>query len=189
MFSRWKLQIKTEQRKFSINPFEKNQEAGIGSFFEIKKKKIITTGKARLEAFWPNDKSKWSDNNWRGEGGRWKTILSVFLPISSGNANLTKFQYSTLHSLDSVDAFDTWKYFTRTLYHYKNLTKMMMKLILKIKSPIVRLLMTREQTWPPSNPFRRTLHFVHWTFSHLVFFFHISHFAFYSDYFDMLSKI
>ena len=140
-----------------------------------KKEEIITTGKARLEAFWPNDKSKWSDNNWRGEGGRWKTIISVFLPISSGNANLTKFQYSTLHSLDSVDAFDTWKYFTRTLYHYKNLTKMMMKLILKIKSPIVRLLMTREQTWPPSNPFRRTLHFVHWTFSHLVFFSGIFH--------------
>ena len=41
MFSRWKLQIKTEQRKFSINPFEKNQEAGIGSFFEIKKKKLL----------------------------------------------------------------------------------------------------------------------------------------------------
>ena len=65
----------------------------------------------------------------------------------------------------------------------------MMKLILKIKSPIVRLLMTREQTWPPSNPFRRTLHFVHWTFSDLVFFWHISHFASYSDYFDILSKI
>lgn len=39
MFSRWKLQIKTEQRKFSINPFEKNQEAGIGSLFEIKNEK------------------------------------------------------------------------------------------------------------------------------------------------------
>ena len=34
-----KLQIKTEQRKFSINPFEKNQEAGIGSLFEIKNEK------------------------------------------------------------------------------------------------------------------------------------------------------
>ena len=39
MFSGWKLQIKTEQRKFSINPFEKNQEAGIGSLFEIKNEK------------------------------------------------------------------------------------------------------------------------------------------------------
>ena len=51
MFSQWKLQIKTEQRKFSINPFEKNQEAGIGSLFEIKKKKIVTMGKVGLEAF------------------------------------------------------------------------------------------------------------------------------------------
>ena len=93
-----------------------------------------------------------------------------FSPFSSGNVNSTNFEYSTLHSLDSVDAFDTRKYFTWTLCHYTNLIKMMMKLILKIKSPIVRLLMTREQTWPPSNPFRRTLHFVHWTFSDLVFF-------------------
>ena len=131
--------------------------------------KVVTMGKAGLEAFWPNDKSKWSVNNRRGEGGRWKTILSVFLLFSSGNVNSTNFEYSTLHSLDSADAFDTRKYFTWTLCHYTNLIKMMMKLILKIKSPIVRLLMTREQTWPPSNPFRRTLHFVHWTFSYLFF--------------------
>ena len=141
--------------------------------------KVVTMGKAGLEAFWPNDKSKWSVNNRRGEGGRWKTILSVFLLFSSGNVNSTNFEYSTLHSLDSVDAFDTRKYFTWTLCHNTNLIKMMMKLILKIKSPIVRLLMTREQTWPPSNPFRRTLHFVHWTFSDLFFFWHISHFASY----------
>ena len=66
-------------------------------------------GKVGLEAFWPNDKSKWSENNRRGEGGRWKTILSVFLLFSSGNVNSTNFEYSTLHSLDSVDAFDTYK--------------------------------------------------------------------------------
>ena len=88
MFSRWKLQIKTEQRKFSINPFEKNHEAGIGSFFEIKKKKIVTMGKVGLEAFWPNDKSKWSDNNRKVADEK---QFSVFLPLSSGNANLTNF--------------------------------------------------------------------------------------------------
>ena len=88
MFSRWKLQIKTEQRKFSINPFEKNQEAGIGSFFEIKKKKIVTMGKVGLEAFWPNDKSNRSDNNGKVADEK---QFSVFLPLSSGNANLTNF--------------------------------------------------------------------------------------------------
>ena len=148
--------------------------------------KVVTMGKAGLEAFWPNDKSKWSENNRRGEGGIWKTILSVFLLFSSGKVNSTNFEYSTLHSLDSVDAFDTRKYFTWTLCHNTNLIKMMMKLILKIKSPIVRLLMTREQTWPPSNPFRRTLHFVHWTFSDLFFFLAYFTFCLLSDYFDML---
>ena len=81
MFSRWKHHTKTEQRKFSINPFEKNQKSGIGSPFEIKKKK--------------NDKMETQD--W------WH---------SSGYANLTNFEYPTVHSLDSADAFDTKKYFT-----------------------------------------------------------------------------
>ena len=52
------------------------------------KEKIITTGKARLEAFWPNDKSKWSDNNRKVADEK---QFSVFLPLSSGNANLTNF--------------------------------------------------------------------------------------------------